>query len=260
MTYMINTYTAADIRNLKEEMKRHPVSISRASLAKRIDESWKKGAEVIERWLVIAESFSDEVLDLLEAGKINRSRLQAIARGDYVNPAYKDFVARKAVEENLSKEEIDQVRGFIQSGRHPTEAIDILRGRRPEKPITRNDQLSIDKIVKELEKDGFSFRQRAELLRSMGKIQILQNGQLKDRLAYTIAAMKVIADDMKRFTDEMWANVPIEIQEAVTAEFTGTPPSEAPDKGEIKVELPALPAPGGEAADVAEEGGAGSGT
>lgn len=263
MSYMVNTYTADDIRKLKEEMKKLPVSLSRAGLAKKIGELWKKDPEVIERWLVVAESFSEEVIDLFDAGKINRNRLQAIARGDYVNPSYKDFVAKKAIEENLSKGEIDQIRVLIQKGRHPMEAIDILRGRRPERPITRNDELSIDKIVKELEKDGFSFRQRFEVLRAMGKIQILQNGQLKDRLAYTIAAMKVIADDMKRFTDEMWAQVPKETQEAVAAEFRDDPsPREDPEPGEteIEAEIQVLPAPDAEPAEVAEEGGIGSAT
>lgn len=248
MAYTENMFTAADIRKLKVELKKFPAGMSRSSMAKKIAESWKQNVDRIDRWITLAESFSDEVVDLFDAGKISRSCLQEIGRSDFGNPAYKDFLARKAIEENLSTGEIKEVREYIRSGRHPTEAIDILRGRRSEKPITRNDNLSMERIVRELEKDGFSFRQRYILLKGMGKIQVLQNGEIKDRLAYTLAAMKVIADDMKRFTDEVWDQVPKEIQDAVAAEFSGQfVPEEAHKEpvDEIKI-LPAC---------TAEEGG-----
>lgn len=262
MSFTQNTFEAGDIRKLKVELKTRPASLSRSALSREIGKDWSMDPDLIERWLTIAESFSDEVIDLFEAGKVKKIVLTEIARSDFTNPAYKDFLARKSVEENLSRAEIKEIREYVQKGRHPLEAIDILRGRRPEKPITKNDELSIDRIIRELEKDGFAFRQRFEILKAMGKIQILQNGQLKDRLAYSIAAMKVIADDMKRFVDEAWESVPKEAQEAVAAQFSSEH-EVVVEEEETETPRLALPAPvveGSDATDVVEEGGIGSAT
>jgi hypothetical protein len=247
--YSGNQYTAADIRNLKKDISSMPPGLSRAAISKRLCEKWKMGDGAMKRWLSVAESFSDEVIDLFESNQINRNRLNEIARNDYKNPSYRDFLARKAVECNLSTKELREIRDYVHKGRHPLEAIDILRGKRPERPITRNDEMSIDRIAKEWEKDGFSWRQRAEIIRAMGKIQALQNGELKNRIMYSLSAMKVAVDDMKRYIDELWKEVPVEMQEAVMAEFRGSPSASVAepfdrDDGDV-ADIPpmALPAP-----------------
>jgi len=241
MAFTLNAYTAQDIRKVKEAIKQFPVNTSRSSMAIKIADIWKEDNEKIERWIRIADSFSEEVLDLLEAGKINRNCLNEIAKSKYPNPSYKDFVAKKAVEFNLSKRDLHEIRDLLNAGRHPVEAIEIVRGVRSEKPITSNDAISIDRVVKEWERDGFAWRQRSEIIRQQGKIQVLQQGQLKSRIVYSLASMKVAVDDMKRYVDELWKEVPEDMQRAMEAEFRqGSQVEETPPAEDIQV-VPGLP-------------------
>jgi hypothetical protein len=244
MKFGENTYTAQDIRKLKTEISAFPMRTSIAKIAKALSEPWKQTERTLKRWIIIAMAYTDETIDLFEAGKINRLRLSRIAEGEYPNPSYKDFIARQAIEKNLSYQEIDQIRKLLQAGRLPVEAIGIVRGERPEKPITRNDALSIDRLVKEWEKDGFAWRQRATLIKKFGKLQVIQAGKLSDRIAYTLAAMTTIAEDMSRYIDEMWKEVPQEVRDAVEAEFRGEPQTHSDEPRdpvkEVTVELPVI--------------------
>jgi len=241
MAFTLNAYTAKDIRKVKEAIKQFPVNSSRSSMAVQLAALWNDDNEKIERWIRIADSFSDEVLDLLEAGKINRNCLNEIAKSKYPNPSYKDFIAKKTVEFNLSKKDLHEIRDLLNAGRHPVEAIEIVRGIRSEKPITTNDAISIDRVVKEWERDGFAWRQRAEIIRQQGKIQVLQQGQLKSRIVYSLASMKVAVDDMKRYVDEIWKEVPIDMQRAMEAEFRGEPQAPEAEPAEDIEVVPGLP-------------------
>lgn len=244
MKFGENTYTAHDLRKLKKEIEKFPVKTSIAKIGKELCGSWGKTERTLKRWIIIAMSYSDEIIDLFEAGKINRNRLSRIAESDFPNPAYKEFLARKAIELNLSYRQLDEIHEYIKAGRSPKEAIDITQGVRPAKPITRNDALSIERLVKEWEKDGFAWRQRAELIQQQGKIQVVQNGRLSNRIAYTLAAMKVIVGDMNRYVEDLWKEVPQELRDAVEAEFRGEPQTHS-DKPrspvrEVTMELPTV--------------------
>lgn len=239
MAFTQNSYTAQDLRKVKEAMKKFPINTSRASMAEKLASLWKEDADKIKRWITVAESFSDETITLLESGKINRNRLNEIAKSKYPNPSYKDFVAQKAVEFNLSKKDLEEVHEHLNAGRHPVEAIEITRGIRSERPITKNDAISIDRVIKEWERDGFSWRQRGEIIRQQGKIQILQEGTLNSRILYSLAAMKVANDDMKRYIEELWKDVPTDMQKAFEAEFRGE--SQAPEAAPAQ-EIEAAPA------------------
>lgn len=239
-----NTYTAQDIRNIKKEIEKYPARTPMSKIAKELAGPWKQSERTLKRWILVAMAFTEETINLFEAGKINRLRLSRIAEGDYPNPSYKDFMARQAIEKGLTYKQLDEAHNYIKAGRSPVEAIGIVLGERPEKPITRTDALAIDRLVKEWEKDGFAWRQRAELIKRFGKMQVVQKGQISDRIAYTLAAMSTIADDMARYIDDMWKEVPQEVRDAVQAEFRGEPQthSERPRESvrEIIVEMPAI--------------------
>lgn len=222
--------TASDIRKMKEELKKHHPSSPVNALCKVMVgwDSYPKRS--LTRLILVAKSFSDEVIDLFEAGKINSTRLTKIAETEYPNQAYKEFLAKKVVEESLSNKDLDAIRELLRKGRHPVEAVEVVKGRRPENPITRNNALSLDRLVREWEKDGFSWRQRAQLIRAQGKIQMLQNGTLSSRIGYTLAAMKVAIDDMHRYVTEMWSEIPKEEQEAIRAEFQDIPVARKEEK------------------------------
>jgi hypothetical protein len=241
MAFTENAYSAKDLRKVKEAVKKFPPKMSRASMAAQLSAEWNTDSNRIERWITIASSFSDDTIDLFEKGKISRNCLNEIAKSKYPNPSYKDFVAQKAVEFNLSKKDLEEIHVHLNAGRHPVEAIEIVRGIRSEKPITKNDAMSIDRIVKEWERDGFAWRQRAEIIRQQGKIQVLQEGQLKSRILYSLAAMKVATDDMRRYIDELWREVPPDMQKAFEAEFRGEPQVVEEQPAQEIEAAPALP-------------------
>ena len=128
-----SAYTAADIRRVKALVVKMPEGWTMAKMAKNLSEAHGKPERAMKRWVIVALSFSDEMIDLFELGKINAHRLCRVAESDYPNPAYKEFVVRKAIEKNLSYQELDEVYRHVKGGKHPSEAIDIVRGVRPDK-------------------------------------------------------------------------------------------------------------------------------
>lgn len=216
-----NSFTALDLRRLQEEVKRFPAGTSRLSISKDLSKVLKKAPEILERWLQVSMSFSSDIISRFERGEINRERLNMIAKCRFTNPSWKTYLAEKVIEEGIREKEFIQVRNYIYAGRHPKEAIDIVKGRQSEKPITRNEELTLGKIVRDIEQTGLSWRKSWEFLKSMGKIQILQNGSLRAKLIYDILAMKVACEDVRRFVDEMAEDIPKDMMEAIRAEITG---------------------------------------
>jgi len=218
-----NSFTAVDLRRLQEEVKKFPQGTSRLAISKELAKTWKKAPETMERWLQVSMSFSSEIVSRFERGEINRDRLNMIAKCRFTNPSWKTYLAEKVIEEGIKEKEFRQVRDYIYAGRHPKEAIDIVKGRQSDRPITRNEELTIGKVIRDIEQTGISWRKSWELLRSMGKIQILQKGTLKAKLIYDILAMKVACEDVRRFVDEMAEDIPKDMMEAIRAEITGKP-------------------------------------
>jgi hypothetical protein len=218
-----NTYTPEDMRKLQEELRGFPSESSRASVAKALMKSWGKTQDCMERWILIALSFGPSVLDAFERGKINRDRLLQIARFSFRMPSWKNFLAEKVIEENIPQRKINKIRDLIYAGRHPQEAIDIVLGRRSEEPITRKEMFSIEVTIKEIEAYGIDWRKKWEFLRTLikGNLNTLQNGKYRDRLFYDAVAMKVAADDISRFANELVGEIPKEIMKAIHSEITG---------------------------------------
>ena len=239
---ILHTYTAEDLKRLKKELEAFPQEASARSVAIAIAPHWSCPQDTLIKWVRMARYFTDETIDLLEAGKIKKSFLTVIRDMEFGHPSYRDMVARASAEYDISVDDLPFIKSMTMKGRHPIEAVKMAVARKGgKKPFTKSEVLSVDHIIKELEKNGFAWRQRAVLLKSMGTFQVVKDGVLNNRLAYTIAAMKTAVDDMKRFVDEMWEGVPKDIQEAVSNAFVETPQEEG-DR-QFCDDLLALPSP-----------------
>jgi hypothetical protein len=219
------SYTAEDIRKLQEDLKILPAGASRRSVVRTLMEKWGKSFECMNRWVMIAQSFSPSVIDAFEKGQINRDRLQMIARYNFRIPSYKSYLAEQTIKEGLTQKKIEEVKDLIYSGKHPAEAIAIVLGRRSETPITRDEAYSIESSIRDIETLGRDWRKKWEYLRMMtkGGLQVIQNGRHRNRLLYDAVAMKVAADDVARFAAELVGEIPKEITEAIRIEIQGSP-------------------------------------
>ena len=106
-----NSYTADDLRKLQEELRAFPAGMSRAGIAKALMSAWKKTQECMERWVLLAQSYTPGIIDAFGNGKINRDRLLQIARFNFRMPSWKSFLAEKAIKEGLSQKKLDKVMG-----------------------------------------------------------------------------------------------------------------------------------------------------
>ena len=219
------SFSAEDLRKLQEDLKEFPIGGTRASISKALMKKWKKTYECMDRWVMVAQAFGPSVIDAFEAGKLNRERMYQIARYQLRMPSWKNFLAEKAIKEGLTARKLDQVKELIDRGKHPEEAVDIILGKRSEVPITQKETFSIESLIHDIEVTGLSWRKKWEHLRMLvrGKLQAIQNGKYKDRLVYDAVAMKVAADDVARFANELVGEIPSDIMEMIRAEIEGVP-------------------------------------
>ena len=240
MNLRSDIYTLEDIKKVSRLMseKKLSPSLPMAAVAKEIKGEFPNcPPSTLLRWVKMVYRFSDETLELAEDGKITKTMIATVRDMEFGNPSYQDLIARASVDYPFTVKHLPEIRTLTRKGRHPIEAIKmVLSGKASRKVPTKSDALSLDVIFKEFEKDGFAWRQRAILLKGMGKFQVLKDGSLNNRLAYTLAAMKTAVDDMKRFVDEMWEGVPEDVQKAVSEMMDDEP--RKPDEG-----LFALPPP-----------------
>lgn len=240
------TLSSADAVKLKIEAEAFSPKMSRRQIAKKLFKSWKMKLRTMEDWLSLVQNLSPTSLSYVDT--LGKGKLSIIASADFTNPSYRDFLVEKTVEESLTSSDLQRIREFIYTGRNPIEAIEIVKGRRPEKTFNKNDRLTLGKIVKDLERAGLDWRNHAETLKLMGKIQVVQGNQLRSSILYDILSMKVAVDDMSRFIEQVLGAVPKEVMDALMAEFRSDDAQvhETPVKKETReVRLLAAPGEGG---------------
>lgn len=224
------TLDARDLIRLKRSVESFPKNAKLVAMAHDLAKSWKMAERTLQDWISIARAHSEHTISLFGEGKIGKDKLSLLAYADFSNPAHREFLVDKTIEEDITMPELARVRDWIYKGKHPLEAIDIVRNRRPEQSFGRAKEIELKKLVSDLGRDGIDWRRTCELIRMIGKIQMIQDGKFKIDLLGELAAMRVAVDDMSRYVKEIEALIPKEVFQAFVAEYREEPsPKEAPD-------------------------------
>ena len=213
----VKTLGSADLLRLRKDVEKFPPDWPKIKAAKELSRKWAMKPDNLQRWITVACGLPEESIHFYD--DLGKDKAYELATLEVGNPSHRVYLVEKAVTEGLTLMEICRVKEYVEQGRSPVEAIDIVKGRRPEKPLTRKDQLSLGKLVQNLVKDGKDWRVTCNLIRLMGKIQVLQNNRLCGDLLTDIVAIQVEADDMRRHVEEILKDIPKELTDAFVAEY-----------------------------------------
>jgi len=217
------TLNSADLVRMKEDANKFPPSWKRVRVAKDLCKLsvWKGfSRRTIEDWLQVVTGIDVEDLHYLD--EFGKEKLGILASIKVRNPSHKGELVKRSVEEGLTTGQICRVRDYYRKGRSPDEAIKIAKGAMPEKSVAKKlEGLSLSAFISEMEKTGKYWRKMCQSLRTMGKIQVVENGKIFDSVFHDIISMKVEVEDVGRYVDGLLKDIPPEIVNSLMLEYRG---------------------------------------
>jgi len=212
-----------EILRLRARVLEFPEAATIANIVREVAKEWpgmEKGA--LQDLVTVSRRLSEDSVRLYAEGKIGIERLSTIAHADFHNPSFRDSLAEKAATQGLGLDEIRKARDFILKGRTPAQAVDIIKGRRSEKPMTRIDELTLPKLITRLERSGLDWRRTFEMIRTVGQIQFVKDQRILVHVVEEVIRMEVARVDMELYLKRILEELPRDVVEHVVDEYRRT--------------------------------------